>query len=103
MMPPESVQRSAYWICPARIRTTSRETIRCTSLPAAWPRTWISPMCERSKSPAACRTARCSSRIEEYWSGMAQPPKLVIWACRRRCSSYRGVRSMVVAGKVSRS
>ena len=30
-------------------------------------------MCDRSNRPAAVRTARCSSRIPEYWIGISQP------------------------------
>src|SRR5438477_1612654 len=75
-----------------RSRVRSRETTRWARLSSL---TRSSPMCERSKSPTASRTARCSSRMLLYWRGMTQPPKLVIWAPKRTCSSCSGVRSAV--------
>ena len=42
-----------------------------------------SPMCDRSKSPARSRTARCSSRMPLYWTGMSQPPNSISFAPER--------------------
>src|SRR2546423_3281996 len=41
---------------------------------APTPDTRISPMCEISNRPAAFRTARCSSMMVEYCTGISQPP-----------------------------
>ena len=37
-------------------------------------------MCDRSNSPAAERTARCSSRMPPYWTGISQPANSTIFA-----------------------
>ena len=42
---------------------------------APGPLTQTSPMCERSNRPTRSRTARCSSRMPEYWTGISQPAK----------------------------
>src|SRR3954453_3150783 len=58
-------------------------------------------MCERSKTPTRSRTARCSSRMPEYWTGISQPAKSMSrppsarWrstraVCSKRCSSCGG-------------
>ena len=41
----------------------------------AGPRVSISPMCETSNTPAAPRTATCSSRMPAYCTGISQPAK----------------------------
>ena len=41
---------------------------------APGPETVTSPMWEISNIPEAERTARCSSIMPEYWTGMNQPP-----------------------------
>ena len=38
-------------------------------------------MCERSNRPTRSRTARCSSMIEVYWTGIRQPENSIIRAC----------------------
>ena len=48
-------------------------------------------MCDRSNRPARCRTARCSSRIPLYWTGMSQPAKSMSRAPRARWRSTSGV------------
>src|SRR5438045_3920498 len=48
-------------------------------------------MWQRSKAPAACRTARCSSRMPRYWTGMYQPPNSTRRAPSRSCSARSGV------------
>ena len=37
-------------------------------------------MCDRSNSPARSRTARCSSRMPAYWTGISQPPNSMSFA-----------------------
>ena len=49
-------------------------------------------MCEMSNSPAAVRTARCSSMMPVYCTGMSQPPNGTMRAPRATCQSYSGVR-----------
>jgi hypothetical protein len=50
-------------------------------------------MCEMSKIPAACRTARCSSRMPVYWIGISPPPRTRRGAPpSRTCASNNGVR-----------
>ena len=39
----------------------------------------------------ADRVARCSSMIDVYWTGMAQPAKSTIRAPWATCQSYKGV------------
>ena len=48
--------------------------------------TQSSPMCDRSKRPALRRTARCSSMMPVYWTGISQPAKSM-----RRAPSARWV------------
>src|SRR5690606_29940079 len=48
-------------------------------------------MCERSNSPAASRTARCSARSLEYRTGMSQPAKSVNEAPSPLWTSCSGV------------
>src|SRR5712672_3447959 len=59
----------------------------------------ISPMCDRSNSPAARRTARCSAVSLPYRSGISQPAKPVSVAPSRSCTARRGVgRGGLVSG-----
>ncbi len=48
-------------------------------------------MWETSKSPAALRTARCSSMTPEYWTGMRHPANSTSLAPARTWASWRGV------------
>src|SRR4030081_955591 len=49
-------------------------------------------MCERSKTPQAVRTARCSARIPAgYCTGISQPAKSTMRAPRRRWTAFNGV------------
>ncbi len=50
--------------------------------PASGPSTNSSPMCDRSNRPARSRTARCSSRIPAYWTGISQPANSISRAPR---------------------
>ena len=71
MMPPSSWQSIEYCACPS-VSVDGSLTIAWPRKPTAWrPRTSISPMCDRSKSPIADRTVRCSSMIEVYWTGIS--------------------------------
>src|SRR4051794_7925699 len=51
-----------------------------------------SPMCDRSKRPARSRTARCSSRMPAYWTGISHPAKSIIRAPSATCRSWSGLR-----------
>src|SRR6185436_19568073 len=68
--------------------------------PASSPVTNSSPMCDRSNSPARSRTARCSSRIPLYWTGMSQPPNSMSFAPSASWRSRSGV-SWIAASTVS--
>ena len=82
MMPPSSVQIIEYFAFPT-FTADSRETRAWSRYAAAsGPVTSTSPMWERSKTPTASRTARCSSSSLSYFSGMSQPPKSVNFAPR---------------------
>ena len=59
--------------------------------PASGPSTSSSPMCDRSNSPTAPRTDRCSSRIDPYWTGIRQPAKSIIRAPSASCRPASGV------------
>src|SRR5262245_33840 len=48
-------------------------------------------MWERSKRPARSRTARCSSRMPLYWTGIIQPPNSISFAPSATCRSRSGV------------
>ena len=48
-------------------------------------------MCDRSNSPAAERTARCSSRMPPYWIGISQPANSTIFAPSASWRSSSGV------------
>src|SRR5262245_47567142 len=45
-----------------------------------------------SKTPAARRVARCSSRIPVYWTGISHPPKGTMRAPALRWAACSGVR-----------
>ena len=65
-----------------RWRADSAETRACVR-----PSRSMTHMCETSKTPAARRTAWCSSICEAYCTGMSQPPKSTMRAPWLRCSS----------------
>src|SRR5205809_1169729 len=48
-------------------------------------------MCDRSNRPARSRTARCSSRMPAYWTGICQPAKSISRAPRATWRSWSGV------------
>ena len=81
-MPPVGRQAHEYMALPSASLPTSLVTSFCTASAARGPRNQTSPMCETSKMPGGLRTALCSSRIPEYWTGIAQPPKSMIFAPR---------------------
>src|ERR1041384_7523401 len=49
-------------------------------------------MCEMSKAPPARRTARCSSTMLEYWTGISQPPNSMSLPPSLWCAEKSGVR-----------
>src|ERR1700676_5111219 len=67
----------------------------------------MSPMWLTSKTPTPPRTALCSATnppLDGYSTGISQPPKLTIFAPRRRCSVLSDVlRSSVVVDELSDS
>ena len=89
--PADGRQAQEYIAWPSASLPTSLVTSLCTASTARGPRKMTSPMCETSKMPAASRTALCSSRMPEYWTGIAQPPKSITFAPRALCRPYRGV------------
>src|SRR6266481_5940017 len=90
--PPSGRQSSVYCTCPSTSFRTSF-VVSVWHVAAAWgPVTSISPMWLTSKRPAAVRTARCSSRMPRYETGISQPPNSMSFAPRRRCASQSGVR-----------
>src|SRR5580692_4169569 len=64
--------------------------LRNSAAPA--PLTVTSPMCEMSKIPAAWRTARCSSVMLVYCTGISQPPKSISLAPNFWCAEKSAVR-----------
>ena len=52
----------------------------------------ICPMCETSNTPAAVRTARCSSRMPAYCTGISQPANGTSFAPAAAWRSWRGER-----------
>ena len=65
------------------------------------PLTQTSPMCDRSNSPARSRTARCSSRMPAYWTGISQPAKSISRAAERAVSlDQRGLEQLAAVGCV---
>src|SRR5437867_6907851 len=97
-MPPSGWQSSEYWTWPAARGEASLVQSRWTIPSASPPSTSNSPMWLMSKSPTARRTARCSSTMPVYCTGISQPPKGTIRAPALTWTSRRGVRlSGVVA------
>ena len=64
-----------------RVRSSARNTA------APGPSNRSRPMCEMSMMPAAVRVAWCSSMIEVYWTGMAQPANSTMRAPWAACQS----------------
>ena len=65
-----------------------------SELSAPSPRMMRSPIWETSNIPARSLTARCSSRMLVYWTGISQPPNSTIRAPSATWASYKGVRFM---------
>src|SRR5215475_10329901 len=67
----------------------------------------MSPMWLTSNTPTAPRTALCSATsppLDGYSTGISQPPKLTIFAPKRRCSALRAVlRSSLILGEFAAS
>src|ERR1700694_327889 len=98
-IPPSSRQSSVYWARPGATCVTSFVSTPWRNSAAPLPRTSRRPMWLRSNTPATFRTARCSSRSEEYCWGSSQPPKSTIRPPSATCSAYSAVRS--VAAKLA--
>src|SRR2546430_2709001 len=63
----------------------------------------MSPMWLTSNTPTLPRTALCSAikpPLGGYSTGMSQPPKLTIFAPRRRCNAFSGVLRSALMGEV---
>ena len=90
MIPPSGAQIIEYWARPMARLAGSDTRAAASASPASWPTTYSSPMCDRSNSPTACRTVRCSSMIELYWTGMSQPPNSISRAPSSRWVSVSG-------------
>src|SRR5947209_1412364 len=91
-MPPCSLHNRLYWAWPGARFPTSLVTRRCRKLAAPGPPKATRPMWLTSKSPAAPRTAACSSRTLEYCCGISQPAKSTIRPPSCRWRSKSGVR-----------
>src|SRR5450631_3858510 len=83
---------SVYWPRPgvSFLMSFVRSWLRNSA--AAAPLTVTSPMCEISKIPTALRTARCSSVMLVYCTGISQPPKSISFAPSFLCASNNAVR-----------
>src|SRR5579871_2096831 len=92
MTPPCSLHIKVYWPSPGPILRMSFVKTELRKSDATAPLTVISPMCEISKIPAAFRTARCSSVILVYCTGISQPSKSTSLAPNFWCAAKRGVR-----------
>src|ERR1700693_5604253 len=90
--PPFSRHMRLYCACPGSTLATSFVSTDCRNCSDSAPKTSSRPMCEMSKSPAALRTARCSSRIDVYCWGNSQPPKSTMRPPSATWRSYRTVR-----------
>src|ERR1700722_15420214 len=71
---------SVYWPSPGVSLRMSLVRTKLRNSAADAPLTVTSPMCEMSKIPAALRTARCSSVMLVYCTGISQPPKSMSFA-----------------------
>src|SRR5206468_8242029 len=100
-MPPSGWQSSEYWTWPAARGEASLVQSRWTMASASGPSISNSPMWLMSKSPTARRTARCSSTMPVYWTGISQPPKGTIRAPALTWTSRSGVRLSEVVAVVS--
>src|SRR5438093_12488561 len=100
-MPPSGWQSSEYWTWPAARGEASLVQSRWTMASASGPSISNSPMWLMSKSPTARRTARCSSTMPVYWTGISQPPKGTIRAPALTWTSRSGVRLSGVVAIVS--
>ena len=53
-----------------------------------------------SKSPARCRTAKCSFMMPEYSTGISQPPNSTMRAPAALCAELSAVRFKLMPGEV---
>src|SRR5690348_13262307 len=102
--PPSGAQIIEYWARPVVKASGFETTAPASASPAVAPSTMSSPMCERSNRPTRSRTARCSSRIEVYCTGIRQPAKSIMRAPRaswRLASGVSWMTDSVVPGSVT--
>ena len=85
------VSRPEYCACPTASFEASLQEMRCTASSAFFPAISISPMWLTSNIPARSRTARCSTPMPEYSTGMSQPPNGTILAPKARWRAWSGV------------
>src|SRR5271166_2946439 len=90
MTPPFSFSKRVYWPPPGSRRSRLFVSMQFSHSFPFGPITRISPMCEMSNIPTRSRTARCSSSMLEYMTGMFQPPNPTIRALSLRCSATSG-------------
>ncbi len=85
---------SKYEYCepPTLMSYTSLVDTASRNAAAFGPRASRTPMWLTSNSPAALRTAACSSPTEVYHTGISQPPNGTIRAPAALCVSYKPVR-----------
>ena len=86
-MPPSGWQRSEYCTCPTSSALASLVVRRCSAASAPVPSTSNSPMWLTSKSPTATRTARCSSMMPVYCTGISHPPNGTMRAPAFTCAA----------------
>src|SRR5436190_18621126 len=88
---PCSVVSAEYCAWPTESLAASLLVSHWTAWRASAPAISIWPMWLTSKSPAAVRTARCSSVMPEYSTGMSQPANSTMRAPCDRCRALSGV------------
>src|ERR1700690_3208460 len=89
MTPPRSLHIKVYWPSPGASLRMSLVRTEFRNAAAPEPLTVTSPMWEMSKMPAALRTARCSSVMLVYCTGISQPPNSMslppsFWCAEKR-------------------
>ncbi len=97
-MPPSGWHSSEYCTCPTARVDASLVVRRWTAASASGPSISNSPMWLTSNRPTARRTARCSSTMPAYCTGISQPPNGTIRAPALTWTSNSGVRLSVSAG-----
>ena len=89
---PRSVVKAAYWAWPIANLAASLLVMRWMPASASRPATSIWPMWLTSNNPARVRTAKCSSVMPLYSTGISQPPNGTKRAPIATWRAYSGVR-----------